>query len=48
MTEDARQATLARIKATTELEDLAPVDYVIEVVLERMDLKREVFHYGSF
>ena len=43
MTEDARQATLARIKATTELEDLAPVDFVIEVVLEKMDLKREVF-----
>lgn len=43
MTEEARQAALARIKATTELEDLAPADFVIEVVLERMDLKREVF-----
>lgn len=43
MTEEVRQATLARIKATTELEDMAPVDFVIEVVVEKMDLKREVF-----
>lgn len=43
MTEEARQATLARIKGTTVLEDFAAADFVIEVVLERMDLKREVF-----
>jgi len=43
MTEDVRQATLSRIKPTTELEDLASADFVIEVVLEKMDLKREVF-----
>ena len=43
MTEEARQATLARIKKTTALEDMAPVDFVVEVVIERMDLKKEVF-----
>ncbi len=43
MTEDARQATLQRIKGTTSLEDMAPADFIIEVVLEKMDLKKEVF-----
>ncbi len=43
MTEEARQATLARIKKTVLLEDMAEADYVIEVVIEKMDLKKEVF-----
>lgn len=43
MTEEARQATLARIKGTTVLDDFAAADFVVEVVLEKMDLKREVF-----
>ena len=43
MTEEARQATLARVKGTTILEDFASADFVIEAVLEKMDLKREVF-----
>jgi 3-hydroxybutyryl-CoA dehydrogenase len=43
MTEDQRQAALGRIKGTVVLEDLATVDYVIEAVIENMDLKKEVF-----
>lgn len=43
MTEDARQATLARIKKTIALEDMAAADFIIEVVVEKMDLKKEVF-----
>ena len=43
MTEEARQATLARIKGTTVLEDFAAADFVIEVVVEKMELKKEVF-----
>ncbi|CAA7601135.1 3-hydroxyacyl-CoA dehydrogenase/enoyl-CoA hydratase [Acididesulfobacillus acetoxydans] len=38
-----RQAALARVRGTTELEDLAAADFVIEAVLENMDLKKEVF-----
>ena len=43
LTEDHRQAALARIKGTVNLEDLADVDFVIEAVVEKMDLKKEVF-----
>lgn len=43
MTEEARQATLARIKKTTTLEDMAATNFVIEVVLEKIELKKEVF-----
>jgi 3-hydroxybutyryl-CoA dehydrogenase len=43
MTEAARQETLKRITKTITLEDLAPADFVIEAVLEKMDLKKEVF-----
>lgn len=43
MTEEERQAVLARIKKTTVLEDMASVDFIIEAVIEKMDLKKEVF-----
>ena len=43
MTEEARQATLARIKKTTVLEDMAAADFIIEAVVEKMELKKEVF-----
>ncbi len=43
MTEDERQAVLGRIKGTLNLEDFAEADFVIEAVLEKMDLKKEVF-----
>jgi 3-hydroxybutyryl-CoA dehydrogenase len=40
---DAKDETLGRIKGTTELQDLATCDLVIEAVLENLDAKREVF-----
>lgn len=43
MTEEERQAVLARIKKTTVLEDMAAADFIIEAVIEKMDLKKEVF-----
>jgi 3-hydroxybutyryl-CoA dehydrogenase len=36
---EARDATLARIRPTTEIKDLAPCDVVVEAVLENYDLK---------
>jgi 3-hydroxybutyryl-CoA dehydrogenase len=43
LTQDEREAALARLTLTTELADLADCDLVIEAVLEELDLKREVF-----
>jgi 3-hydroxybutyryl-CoA dehydrogenase len=43
ITADDKNATLGRIKGTTKMEDLKDVDFVIEVVLEDMDLKKKVF-----
>jgi 3-hydroxybutyryl-CoA dehydrogenase len=43
MAEESRQAALARIQKTVVLEDMTDADYVIEVVVEKMDLKKEVF-----
>jgi 3-hydroxybutyryl-CoA dehydrogenase len=43
LTEDERDAALARITGTTRLEDLADVDLVIEAVAEELDVKRAVF-----
>jgi len=43
MTQDQLQATLKRIKGTIALEDLAGADFVIEAVIEDLDLKKEVF-----
>jgi 3-hydroxybutyryl-CoA dehydrogenase len=39
---DARDATLARIRPTTEMKDLAPCDLVVEAVLENYDLKAKI------
>jgi 3-hydroxybutyryl-CoA dehydrogenase len=36
-------AIMGRITATTELEECANVDYVIEAIPERLDLKKELF-----
>jgi 3-hydroxybutyryl-CoA dehydrogenase len=41
--EKARGAVLGRIKATTELSDLAGVDLVIEAAVEDLTLKKELF-----
>jgi 3-hydroxybutyryl-CoA dehydrogenase len=38
-----RDAALERLRLTTDLQDLADCDLVIEAVLEELDLKRDVF-----
>jgi len=43
MTEDEKNAVTRRIKGTTEMKDLADVDFVIEAVLEDIELKKRVF-----
>ena len=43
MSQQDRDAALARLSLTTELADLADCDLVIEAVLEELDLKRRVF-----
>jgi 3-hydroxybutyryl-CoA dehydrogenase len=40
---EERDAALARLTLTTELDDFADCDLVIEAVLEELELKREVF-----
>ncbi len=43
LTEEEKKAIMSRIKGTTNLEDLADVDFVIEAVVELEDVKKEVF-----
>ena len=43
LSDEERDAALARLALTTELEELADCDLVIEAVLEELELKREVF-----
>jgi 3-hydroxybutyryl-CoA dehydrogenase len=43
VTENEREATLARISGTTRLEDFADVDLVVEAIAEELDVKRAVF-----
>ena len=43
MTEDEKNTVLGRIKGTTTMEDLTDADFVIEAVLEDLDLKKQVF-----
>ena len=43
MTQDARDAALARLTLTADLRELADCDLVIEAVLEELDLKQQVF-----
>lgn len=43
VTEEQKKETLSRIKGTTKLEDLKDVDFVVEAVVEIMDVKKEVF-----
>ena len=38
-----KEAILARIKGTTDMNDLRDVDFVIEAVIEDLDLKKDVF-----
>jgi 3-hydroxybutyryl-CoA dehydrogenase len=43
VTEETMKTTLGNLKGTTQLEDLADCDLVIEAVVENIDLKRELF-----
>ena len=43
VTQEAMDATLAKLKGTTKLEDLADCDLVIEAASENLGLKRELF-----
>lgn len=43
MTEEARDAALARMTDTTDLHDLADCDLVIEAVFENLEVKQELF-----
>ncbi len=43
MTAADREALLARIRGTTRMEDLAPVDLAIEAAIENLELKKAIF-----
>ncbi len=43
ITEEDKNAIMSRIKGTTNLEDLADVDFVVEAVVELEEVKKEVF-----
>ncbi|MHA6796111.1 3-hydroxyacyl-CoA dehydrogenase family protein [Pseudonocardia bannensis] len=43
LSEEDRDATLGRITGTTQLEDFADVDLVVEAIAEELDVKRAVF-----
>jgi len=43
MSQEDKDATIARIKGTTDMKDFASCDLVIEAVPENMDLKKKVF-----
>ena len=43
MSQEDKDATLARIKGTVDMNDLADVDFVVEAVIEDLNLKKEVF-----
>jgi len=43
MSGDEKNAIMGRIKGTTKIEDMKDADVVVEVVLEKMDLKKQIF-----
>ena len=43
LSQEDKEATLGRIQTSTELADFKEVDFVVEAVLEKMDLKQSVF-----
>jgi 3-hydroxybutyryl-CoA dehydrogenase len=40
---DARDAALARLRMTSSLDELAPADYVVEAIVENVEMKRTLF-----
>ncbi|MCB2193343.1 MAG: 3-hydroxybutyryl-CoA dehydrogenase, partial [Deltaproteobacteria bacterium] len=40
---EQKDEVLGRIKGTTDMADLAPVDFIIEAVIEDLDLKKSVY-----
>lgn len=43
ITQQDKDAILSRIKGTTKMQDLSDCDLVVEAVIEKMDLKQQVF-----
>ena len=43
ITTDQKDATLARLKGSTNLEDLADADIIIEAIIENLQIKRETY-----
>src|SRR5688572_27241918 len=43
MTVEEKEAVLARITTTTNMEDFAAVDFVIEAIIEDMEVKKNAF-----
>ena len=43
MSGDEKNAIMGRIKGTVKIEDMKDADLVVEVVLEKMDLKKQIF-----
>lgn len=43
ITEDEKKRVVGRIKGTTEMADLKECDFIIEAVLEELELKKQVF-----
>jgi 3-hydroxybutyryl-CoA dehydrogenase len=43
ITQQDKDSALSRIRSTTTISDLADCDFIIEAVLERLELKREIF-----
>jgi len=43
MTAEQKTAVMGKIKGTTKMEDLKDVDFIVEVIIEVMDVKKKVF-----
>jgi 3-hydroxybutyryl-CoA dehydrogenase len=43
LSEDEKRAILSRVRATTEMNDLAGADFVVEAVTENFEVKAEIF-----
>jgi 3-hydroxybutyryl-CoA dehydrogenase len=43
MTPEQKSAVMGKIKGTTKMEDLKDVDFVVEVAIEVMDVKKKIF-----